>query len=279
MNPNYIFRMLSIMLVASLALLVSAQERSSDENTRGAFLITRPKTASGKPTPASSAKPATGKTGAAKTAAPVPLGLGYTLYQRDASGNPVRVDAARQFHEGDAVRLMIEPNADGYLYIFHAENGKDPQMIFPDARLNGGDNRITAHVPYEVPSRQEANPNNRWFIFDDKAATERLYVLVTRQPLSDVPTRKDLASYCQANPQSCPWRPSDTAWNQIAANADAPASVSQIIASGQAETAAEANAVSRGFGLSASAPAPSVVKMNASSKAPMVIMTVDLIHK
>jgi hypothetical protein len=143
----------------------------------------------------------------------------------------------------------------------------------------GGDNRVTAHVPYEVPSRQEADPRFRWFYFDDKAATERLYVVNTRQPLSDVLTGKDLIAYCLANPQSCPWRPSETAWNQIAVNANAPASVSQTIAIGQAQATVEANAVSRRFGLSASAPAPSVVKMNASPQAPMVMMTVDLIHK
>ena len=278
MNHNNVSRTLFIILVMSLTLLASAQEGSNDERTRDAFLVTRPKTASSKPTPVPTTK-STGKSSTAKSAAEVPLGLGYTLYQRDANDKAVRVDAAREFREGDAVRLMVEPNVNGYLYIFHAENGKDPQMIFPDARLNGGANRVTAHVPYEVPSRQEADPRFRWFYFDNQAATERLYVIVTRQPLAGVLTSKELITYCQANAQSCPWRPSATAWNQIAANADTPASVSQIIASGQAETAAEATAVSRGFGLSVSAPAPTVVKMNASPKAPMVMMTVELIHK
>jgi hypothetical protein len=82
---------------------------------------------------------------------PSNIGIGYTLYMRDPEGNAIRVDPTREFRAGDRIRLSIESNTDGYLYIFHTENNGEPQMLYPDTRLEQGDNRIEAHVPYEIP--------------------------------------------------------------------------------------------------------------------------------
>jgi hypothetical protein len=278
MNRHYFLSIFSIALAASLMLPAPAQERGKDETTRQAFLVTRPKPAGGKPgTPGK--RPSAGKTGAAQKATWAPLGLGYTLYQKDASGHPVRVDAAREFRAGDEVRLVIEANTDGYLYVFTAENGRDLQMIFPDWRLNGGDNRIAAHVPYEVPSSQEADPRFQWFYFNQQAATEHLYVILSREPLPAVLAGNRLVAHCRANPRHCPWRPSETAWRQLAARADTLARMSQSRAAGQAQTPDEAAAISRGLGLPPGAPAPSMVKMNVSAKAGLIMVRMELIHK
>jgi hypothetical protein len=48
---------------------------------------------------------------------------------------------------------------------------------------------------------------------------------------------------------------------------------------GRAQTAAERDAATRGLGLSADAPLPSVIYMIASSNANVLVTTVDLIHK
>jgi hypothetical protein len=96
---------------------------------------------------------------------------------RDQTGGAVRVDPARQFRAGEQIRIALETNSDGYLYIFHTENGANPQMLYPDVRLNGGANAVRAHVPYQVPSSL-----NDWFRFDANPATERLYIVVARKP-------------------------------------------------------------------------------------------------
>jgi hypothetical protein len=242
-------------------------------------LKTRPSAGGKSKTPAKPAARQPGNRAKASPAPEAPIGIGYTLYKKGADGSPVRVLASQEFRAGDAVRLMIEPNTDGYLYVFHAENDRDPVMIFPDARLSGGDNRIKAHVPYEVPSSQEADPRFRWFYFDDKPATERLYLVVTRSPLPGVLTAKSLVAHCRANPKDCPWRPSLEDWNKLAAKVDTGVSVSRGEAPGQIQTAVERDAVSRGLGLPPGAPAPSVVKMNTSPKAGMLMTAVDLAHK
>ncbi|MGH9855512.1 MAG: DUF4384 domain-containing protein, partial [Blastocatellia bacterium] len=119
-----------------------------------------------------------------------PIGLGYTLYQRAPSGEVARVRASQPFHEDDQVRFVIEPNTDGYLYIFYTENDGEPEMIFPDHRLSQGENQVKAHVPYEAPSR---NARNDWFIFtENKPARLRLFIVISRQPLPNVPSGKDL---------------------------------------------------------------------------------------
>jgi hypothetical protein len=79
---------------------------------------------------------------------PGAIGLGYTLYQRAESGEVKRVRASQPFYENDQVRFVIEPNIDGYLYIFYTENDGEPEMIFPDHRLSQGANQVKAHVPY-----------------------------------------------------------------------------------------------------------------------------------
>ncbi|HEY0377715.1 MAG TPA: DUF4384 domain-containing protein [Pyrinomonadaceae bacterium] len=203
------------------------------------------------------------------------IGLGYSLYMRDEQGNAVRVDPAREFRAGDRIRLALETNTDGYLYIFHTENDGEPQMLYPDVRLEKGDNRIEAHVPYEIPWNEPGVEN--WFKFDANPASERLYVVVTREPLPGVPTGDQLVSYCGQN--SCPWRPPAGAWAQLKESGQAKVGVVKSKTYGQKQSQTEQVSVTRGIGLEQSAPEPSVIRMNVSSNLPVLVTAVDLIHR
>ncbi len=203
------------------------------------------------------------------------IGLGYSLYMRDDQGNAIRVDPSREFRAGDRIRLALETNTDGYLYIFHTENDGEPQMLYPDARLEKGDNRIEAHVPYEIPWNEPGVEN--WFKFDANPANERLYVVVTREPLPGVPTGDQLVNYCGQN--RCPWRPPVGAWAQLKASGEAKVGLVKSKSYGQKQSQTEQVAVTRGIGLEQSAPEPSVIRMNASSNLPVLVTAVDLIHR
>jgi hypothetical protein len=219
---NYI-PLLLVALVMSLAATTAAQQDPSDEAVRGSFITSRPPAAVGggvgvsastgssskstsKSTGRSSSKSSgksSGKSGsrntgkssstgataavAVKTSTSGPIGLGYTLFMRDGMGDAMRIDPSREFRAGDRIRISMEANTDGYLYVFHTENDNAPTLIFPDNRLNDGDNTIDAHVPYEVPSPFEASENLRWFVFDEKPAYERLYIVITRTPIPGIP--------------------------------------------------------------------------------------------
>ncbi len=202
------------------------------------------------------------------------IGMGYTLYMRDANGDAIRVDPAREFSEGDRIRALLEANTDGYLYIFHTEDGNSPQMLFPDAKLDGGRNDLRAHVPYQVPGALVG-----WFKFDDRPAIERLYVVVSRTPLAGVPIGAALVKQCADNPGGCVWRPTAAMWAQLKSDADAPVVVAQSKDEGQKLTEGESQALTRGLGLSLEAPPPTIIRMNTSSNAGKMVTTIDLVHK
>jgi hypothetical protein len=229
-----------------------------------------------------SAKGSTVKTGGAVTTdanlnsyLPTSLGLGYTLYKRDSVGNAVRVDPTQEFYAGDRIRLSLETNTDGYLYIFHTENNGEPELLYPDARLGKGNNKIEAHVPYEIPWNEPGVEN--WFKFDTNPANERLYVVVSRQPLPGVPVGSALVDYCGQN--RCPWQPPVGVWAQVKASGQAKVGVVKSAKYGQKQSPLEREATTRGLGLDQSAPEPSIIRMNASSNAAILVTAVDLIHK
>jgi hypothetical protein len=295
------------LFVIALVVGLSIANAQQDDDVRGAFLSTRPKTTNTNAparrhrrpprnanTSSSSASARNANTaknansGAATTAnanknsltaRPESIGLGYTLFMRDINGRAVRIDPTREFKNGDRIRISLEPNIDGYVYVFHTEGDGAPEMIYPDARLEGGDNWIEAHVPIDVPSTVETDERLKWFQFYGNAATEHLYVVVTREPLADVPISDALASFCSTNKDKCPWHPSDEVWKMIqqAAKADVKIVTSNTV--GQAQTDKEQLATTRGLGLDQTAPQPSVIRMSASTNAPVLVTILDLVHK
>jgi hypothetical protein len=208
----------------------------------------------------------------------VAIGLGYSLYMQDKLGRSVRVDPSRTFKAGDKVRLNLESNINGYLYVFYRENDSPPIMLFPDARLNGGSNQITAHVPYEVPSSKEPDPRNQWFTFDNKPATENLYIIVTREPLPDTPIGAELAKFCTPDFKTCTVPVSETAWAKVEEGLKENVIVSKSKTYNQLQTANESKAIERGLGLTADDPEPSIVRMAAVSKSKTLVTAISLIH-
>lgn len=274
------------LLFVLTSLHVTAQSPSEDQ-VRGGFLSTRPT----KPT-----KPVKKPVVPNKLPAPDPakdgtvgkpgvppasgaIGVGYSLYLRDENNRPVRVDAAREFHTGDAIRLIVEPNIDGFLYIFHTENEQDPIMLFPDARLQAGGNAVRAHVPYEVPSSTDPNTLMQWFVFEGEAAVERVFVMVTRSPLADIPTGGALVKLCAENEAGCPWKPSAEVWQRVLDESKRPLVVGKSKTLGQPQSVTEKTSVTRSLGLPKSAPPPAVMCLNPTADKDNLVTVVSLSHK
>ena len=298
-------------LVFMCAVLAVAVPPQDGDDVRGAFLTSRPKD---KPASSSSAarpprkrprptatpaaeksggsttsKGSTSSTGSkgssgstAKTPDPRPvnasrLGLGLTLFSRDANGLAVRVDPDRVFRKGDRVRILLETNTDGYLYIFNKTNDGPPVMIYPDAEIDEGGNYLQAHVPFEIPAADASDERLRWFAFDENTGTEKVFFVFTREPLKDVPIEDDLVTFCRNG--KCPWPVGTEAWDFVQAQMQNPLKTDRSTdASSGAQTAAEHDASTRGLGLAKDDPQPSLIMM-ASSNKPTLVATLDLIHK
>jgi len=206
------------------------------------------------------------------------LGLGLTLFMRDANGLAVRTDPARAFEKGDRVRVLLETNTDGYLYIFNTTNDGPAVMIYPSAELDEAGNYIQSHVPFEIPSSLAAEERLRWFSFDEVPGTERLFFVFTKEPLKGLPIEEDLIALCRDSKGTCPVKPSADVWAQVQNELKQPLQSDATAQSGQTQTPAEQVATSRGLGLAKDDPQPALIMM-ASSKTSRLVTTLDLIHK
>jgi Domain of unknown function (DUF4384) len=303
-----------LVCVCALVIGTAAPLVQDDDDVRGAFLTSRPKDkpssssstpkTSGrrKPKPpegggstgTGSGKSGSGNTGGSgssvktsKTPKPTPapptpvnarrIGLGVTLFMRDSNGLAVRVDPDHVFQKGDRVRVVLETNTDGYLYIFNTTDDGPATMIYPDSQLDDAGNYLQSHVPFEIPSSASADERLRWFAFDQVAGTERLFFVFTREPLSGIPIDDDLIALCKDSKESC-MRPSDEVWAAVKKHMQEPLKTDKEKQFGGAQTSTEQQATARGLGLSKEDPPPSLVMM-ASSPRPTLVATLDLIHK
>ena len=294
--------------VCALVIGVAAPIVQDEGDVRGAFLTSRPKektsssdsaakpsrrrpkssggsTAPNKPidkTPSkpehSGHKPAPSPSDPATPVNARRIGLGVTLFMRDSNGLAVRVDPDHVFRKGDRVRILLESNSDGYLYIFNTTDEGPATLIYPDVSLDDAGNYLQAHVPFEIPSSLSAEERLRWFAFDEVAGTEHIFFVFTREPLAGIPLEDDLIAYCHEDKARCPIKPADEVWAVVQKQMQEPLQTDKSKQYGRAQTSGEQEATARGFGLAKDDPQPSLVMMASSTRSTLVA-TLDLLHK
>jgi len=301
---------LALFTCATLVLAAMPIAVLSQDDVRGAFLVSRPKEKpasntnttprtsrrrpKANPTTAKDPKTASGSTSSTGTVSKPPatsgttpknptpvnkqrIGLGLTLFSRDSNGSAVRTDPGKVFQKGDGVRVLVETNTDGYIYIFNTTNNGLPVMIYPNAELDEAGNFLQAHVPFEIPSSVGTEERLRWLVFDENAGDERLFFVFTREPLAGVPIEDELISYCSGN-KGCSWKPTEAVWSLIQSEASQPLKTDKAKQYGAPQTQREQQASTRGLGLAKDDPPPSLIMM-ASSDTSTLVTTLDLIHK
>jgi hypothetical protein len=111
----------------------------------------------------------------------LPLGLRYSVLKRDESGRYVEVDPDMTFHSGDRIRLQVQSNTTGHLYVVMQGSSGVWRLLFPSSEVAGGDNRIASGDTRQIP------PGDRGqFLFDEQAGVEKLFVVLSRQPEPDL---------------------------------------------------------------------------------------------
>ena len=122
---------------------------------------------------------------------PVPAGTGlvenvgikyWVELIQPGNAQITRVNSNRIFHSGERMRLHIETNVDGRITLLQLRPDGTAQILFPDARINGGNNDIQAGIDMQVPS------STAWIRFDNNPGIERLVIFlspVDRRPMGE----------------------------------------------------------------------------------------------
>ncbi len=110
---------------------------------------------------------------------PRPLGIRYSLLKRVTDGW-MEVHTDSTFHSGDAIRVQVEANEDGYLYIVARGSSGSWDVLFPNKDVRGGTNFIESGDAQILPS-----PKGLWR-FDNKRGQERLFLVMARKPVGDL---------------------------------------------------------------------------------------------
>jgi hypothetical protein len=211
-----------------------------------------------------------------KASAPGPIAVGYTIYLKDDTGALLAADASRVYKKDEGIALSLETNTDGYLYVFNATNGKNPLMIFPSLLVDGGANAVRAHVRETYPAALD-----QAIVFDETTGSEHFYIVVTREPLSGVPTGEALEKFCAGkDPEACEWHPGAALWARLTAGA----ADRRVVEARNAQIAQVIEPVlpaslQRGIRIKKQDPKPAVVRVSDSPSAKMLVTKIELAHR
>jgi hypothetical protein len=113
--------------------------------------------------------------------------------KRGENNQYAEVDTDSMFKTGDRVRFEVRTNTSGYLYIVMQGSSGSWGLLFPSAEVAGGSNFVQPGETRTVPSGDRGQ-----FVFDEHAGTEKLFVVLTRQPEADL----DKLIYAMGGPRT-----------------------------------------------------------------------------
>jgi hypothetical protein len=122
---------------------------------------------------------------AAQQTAPLPangqpaLGLRINVMRYNPDGTTTDVLPDTVFRSGDRIRLSVEPNAAGFLYVANQGASGTWKAMFPSPEIENGDNTAQAMHPVVIP------PAPHVFTFDATPGKENLFVVFSRRPVAD----------------------------------------------------------------------------------------------
>jgi hypothetical protein len=111
----------------------------------------------------------------------VPLGLRYSVLRREENGKFVEVDPDATFRSGDRIRLHVDTNTPGYLYVVMQGSSGNWRLLFPSSEVEGGSNRIEKGSAQQIPAGDTGQ-----FVFDQQSGTEKLFLVLSRKPEGDL---------------------------------------------------------------------------------------------
>lgn len=138
------------------------------------------------------------------------LAVQLRLMLVNADGSETEANSLASFTSRDRLRLSVEANQPGFLYIIRQKSQEDDgEIIFPSTLVNNGSNLVTANTEYELPFNCPkdviSDPRDcSLTLFPAEESPQEFFTLVfTRDQLIDLPndvknTRVSLANLMSA---------------------------------------------------------------------------------
>lgn len=96
---------------------------------------------------------------------------------------------ASVFHPDDQLRLGVTANQDGFLYVIYQKEGQDGLVMFPDSRVNSGENYVSKNKEFILPpvNCPAADTNECWYKVTADPTKEYFIVVFSRDQILDLP--------------------------------------------------------------------------------------------
>lgn len=121
------------------------------------------------------------------------LTLEWRMLKRNSDGTVQETNPTAIFHTGDRIRLAIKANQNVYLYISHHSEGQDGTLIFPDSRINNGENYVKKDQEYVLPAYcptpEFDDPRDCWWKMTPPAGREEFTVICSRDMITSLPNQ------------------------------------------------------------------------------------------
>lgn len=116
------------------------------------------------------------------------LTVQYRVLIRRPDGTAGESSLASVFHPGDNLRLGVTANQDGFLYVIHQKEGRDGVIMFPDSRINNGENYVSKNQEFILPPVNcTTNPDDCWYQVTSDEEKEYFIFVFSRDQITDLP--------------------------------------------------------------------------------------------
>jgi len=133
-------------------------------------------TSSAKPPATPANTPSTSPVASTDSAATLHLGFRYTVQVvNQTTGKATAVDPDREFQKGECVRMEVESNQSGYLYVLSKQSSGGWMALFPSSEMPDETNVADPGVKVRAPK-------DYCFEISDPPGTETLFVVLSRSP-------------------------------------------------------------------------------------------------
>ena len=116
---------------------------------------------------------------ARKSTVSLALGLRYRLWKVSGSEITDLDPDGAGLRPGDQLRLGLEINDTGYLYIVHRQPGGSWRRVFPDPEIERGNHFIHSGVTYPIPHEEGLT-------VQFAGGPERLLLVLSREPVKEL---------------------------------------------------------------------------------------------